>query len=79
MTLLYFSKLRDLTGRDSEQIPMTTSLSEDGLWDLLEARHPGIGKSRNYVRIARNQVYLEANSMLEPNDEVALIPPVSGG
>ena len=79
MTVLYFAGLREFTGMDSEQIETTGSISEDLFWELLELRHSGITSRRRYVRIARNQVYLEACMMLEPGDEIALIPPVSGG
>jgi molybdopterin converting factor small subunit len=34
---------------------------------------------RGSVRIARNRDYLAAGGHLLPGDEVALIPPVSGG
>ena len=42
------------------------------------ARHPLVAEGRSLV-IARNREYVEADRVLDEGDEVALIPPVSGG
>jgi molybdopterin converting factor small subunit len=49
------------------------------LWELLLARWPGLAAYRAQTRLARNGVYAGANEVFADSDEVALIPPVSGG
>jgi molybdopterin converting factor small subunit len=41
--------------------------------------HPALADGRPYVRFARNGEYAAAETGLEEGDEVACIPPVSGG
>ena len=44
----------------------------------LEQRFPSLLSLRSYF-IAVNNVYAADNTELGPNDEIAIIPPVSGG
>jgi molybdopterin converting factor small subunit len=53
--------------------------SQEALWQLLLERFPALQKSQSAIRIARNHQFLLPGEKLQPGDEVALIPPVSGG
>lgn len=79
MRILYFAQLRDATGCSEEDLPVQESLSTPELWDKLIERHPALAKYRSNVRMACNQEYLTASETITDQDEVALIPPVSGG
>ncbi len=46
---------------------------------FLEAECPRLAEARGRVRFAVNQKYAELHAPLKAGDEVALIPPVSGG
>ena len=48
-------------------------------WDALVGVHPGLEPGRSSVRFARNGAYADAATHLADGDELALIPPVSGG
>lgn len=48
-------------------------------WSALVERVPGLAPGRPSVRFARNGTYDEPTTALEEGDEVAMIPPVSGG
>jgi MoaE-MoaD fusion protein len=48
-------------------------------WDGLVARHPVLAPGRESVRFARNGAYAEPATVLADGDELAVIPPVSGG
>ena len=48
-------------------------------WSALVALHPTLAPGRPSVRFARNSVYASAGDLLADGDEVAMIPPVSGG
>jgi sulfur-carrier protein len=49
-----------------------------GLRSYLEAEYPGLTQLRSLM-IAVNDVYAEDSQALSETDEIALIPPVSGG
>ena len=78
MRILFFAHLKDVTGQ--AEVEMTTDeLDADGLWQKLIAAYPGLGRFRGSVRLARNQEYVGREARFVDADEVALIPPVSGG
>jgi MoaE-MoaD fusion protein len=80
VTVRLFAILRERAGRDSFELSLPAGAtvedavealrSEDGLADLI---------GRLPVRVAVNREYAEAEATLEPGDELALVPPVSGG
>jgi molybdopterin synthase sulfur carrier subunit len=49
------------------------------LVDTLTQQYPKVDQWKNYVRLAVNWEYAEGGQILHDNDEVAVIPPVSGG
>lgn len=78
MRILFFAQLREVVGVD--QISLAADdLSAAALWDLLIARWPALAVHREQTRLARNGVYAVAGEVFGSADEVALIPPVSGG
>lgn len=79
MTILYFAHTRRASGRSSEEFPVLAHLTQAALWDLLVDRHPGLVALRPVTRLARGDDFLPADALIAPHDEIALIPPVSGG
>ena len=78
LTVLFFGIARDLTGQSS--VPMSLS-GETNVGDLLSQlhhRYPALTSIRSLL-VAVNGEYADANQLLGNNDEIALIPPVSGG
>jgi molybdopterin synthase catalytic subunit len=51
----------------------------EAAWAALVARYPVLESGRSSVRFARNGEYAAAETTLADGDEVAVIPPVSGG
>ena len=51
----------------------------NALWRDLLDRYPGLDRFRGSVRLARNSEYVGPDATFANTDEVALIPPVSGG
>ena len=51
----------------------------EAAWSALVERHPVLAPGRPSVRFARNGDYADAATALADGDEVAMIPPVSGG
>ncbi len=59
-------------------------VGEDGagasdFWSWLEARAAGAAQLRGVCRLARNFSYLNDGERICPGDELAVLPPVSGG
>jgi len=77
--VLFFAQLKDVTKCDSFDIALSSPMSIEQLWSELIAKFPALAKHRSSVRLARNQEYAPRNAQFSDADEVALIPPVSGG
>ncbi len=78
MRILFFAQLRDVTGCAEMQLDCTAT-DADGLWQRLLTAHPGLARFRGSVRLAKNAAYAGSDEIFGNADEVALIPPVSGG
>jgi len=78
MKILFFAHLKDVTGCSQLELDCEP-MDANGLWSKLLKMHPGLERFRGSVRLARNSAYVGADATFEPQDEVALIPPVSGG
>jgi molybdopterin converting factor subunit 1 len=79
MRILFFAQLKDATECDSIEIAFSSSVTADELWAELLKRFPTLGRHRSSVRLAKNFEYMAAFARFSDGDEVALIPPVSGG
>ncbi len=77
--VLYFATARTAAGTGEETWATTSPLSAEAFWAEALRRHPDLTPHRPSIRLARNEVYLNPGELLQPEDEVALIPPVSGG
>jgi molybdopterin synthase sulfur carrier subunit len=78
MKVLFFAQVREITGRDHHVLKVEQAITEAELWSLLSRDFPALASQQKGVRLARNETYLQGE-MLNPGDEIALIPPVSGG
>jgi molybdopterin synthase sulfur carrier subunit len=78
MRVLFFAHLRDVTGCAEMQLDCAGADAAE-LWRRLIAAYPGLEKYRDSVRLAQNAEYAAPDARFDNADEVALIPPVSGG
>ena len=78
MRVLFFAQLREVAGVAHAEID-GGGLDAEKLWGQLVERWPGLEVHRADTRLARNGAYAEAGEFFAADDEVALIPPVSGG
>jgi len=73
-----FATLRELAGdRTSLTLPPGATLAD--AWAMLAEAHPGLVPHRPFVRPARNGAYASWEVELAEGDQVAFLPPVSGG
>lgn len=75
----YFAVLRELVGLREEDIEVTEGADIAELLRILAQRYPSLGSIVGRVAVARNHQYAEPNVVLREGDEIALLPPVSGG
>ncbi len=79
MRVLFFAQLKDATGCDSVEIAPASPLNVEQFWAELLKKFPKLAAYRSSVRLAINCEYATPDAQFANSDEVALIPPVSGG
>ncbi|XP_024154784.1 molybdopterin synthase sulfur carrier subunit [Oryzias melastigma] len=83
VSIIYFGQSAELTGlKEEEPVSVPTPISSRELWELLQQRHPRLAALRGHVVLAVSQQYVpvaEQLVVLRDGDEVAVVPPLSGG
>jgi molybdopterin synthase catalytic subunit/molybdopterin converting factor small subunit len=78
VTVRTFATLREAS---ADRVPL--SLRDDAsladAWTAMVQRHPALAPHREFVRGARNGAYVGWDQRLADGDQVAFLPPVSGG
>lgn len=78
--LLYFAAVRELVGRDEEELVLPPDVRTIGeLAAFLERHAPSLAGRLGSVRFARNEVFATHDEPVAEGDVIALIPPVAGG
>ncbi len=73
-----FAVLRELAfDRGALELPDGSSVAD--AWNAVVAEHPGLAAHRPFVRAACNGAFAEWDAQLLDGDQVAFLPPVSGG
>ena len=75
----FFALARDIAGKDESVLSLPALSTAQAVLDSLIAQHPRFHEWKNHLRIAVNYEYVQTDQKLNENDEVAIIPPVSGG
>lgn len=74
-----FASLKDKTGNDVWEHNCSESLTGSSLLALFFDQYPALTGLRKVTRLAVNQSFCNQDPTLQESDELALIPPVSGG
>jgi molybdopterin converting factor subunit 1 len=74
-----FARLSELAGRREIEIELGEGLSAGEAYRLLCTRYPDMAAYAGTVMYAVNAEYVSPEHPLRDGDELALIPPVSGG
>jgi len=77
--VLYFAVLRERFGRDSKQVELREPATVADLLAWVRERQPAFPPLERRVQVAVNRQVVPASHGLADGDEVALMPPVSGG
>jgi molybdopterin synthase catalytic subunit len=79
VTVLLFGSLREATGAKELALELPEHATVAALGRLLAERLPGFDALRVRARTSVNQRLVDAGHVLRDGDEVAWLPPVSGG
>jgi molybdopterin converting factor subunit 1 len=77
--VLFFGFTHDVTGLREEQVELGEGENLQGLRRLYENRFPRLGELAGSLLFAVNQQIADPLAALHEGDEVAFMPPVSGG
>jgi molybdopterin converting factor subunit 1 len=77
--VLFFGMLKDRMGKSSDSLELPEGASIRDLLAHYETEVPRLKESLPALAVAVNQVYASPEAKLKAGDEVALLPPVSGG
>ncbi len=76
---LFFASSRDIVGSKEVELDLMEGTSVGDLRRDLISRYPGLAPLQQVLSIAVNTDYADDSALLKQGDEVAFIPPVSGG
>ncbi len=77
--LRFFASLRERLGRSEETCEVPPGATVGTVWELLRREHPELAAVERSLAFAVAQEYVDKTHPLQDNDELAFIPPVSGG
>jgi molybdopterin synthase catalytic subunit len=74
-----FGPLRDIVRRDVMELEVPDSSSGEQVFEEMVSVCPDLQKWKQSVRLAVNLEYTQLSHVIHAGDDVAFIPPVSGG
>jgi len=77
--VLFFGRVRELAGHADETAELPEDATIADLFDRYAHRFPALAAFRSSVVASRNQEFAAWDTKLAEADEVAFLPPVSGG
>src|SRR5215212_45290 len=77
--VLFFGILKDVAGRAEQAFELPTGADMSALYQRMESEFPGLARHRSSLTFSRNREFVDERAPLSEGDEVALLPPVSGG
>ena len=77
--VLFFGLLRDIVGAYEDHIDLPSGATLGDVFEHYAASHPRLAEMRASIVLARNQQFARSSACVSDGDEIALLPPVSGG
>jgi len=77
--VLLFGAAADRAGTRETELPVDEGVTLAEIWPQLTEMHPGLAPMRDTLAFAINGEYARWDAGVSPGDEVAVLPPVSGG
>jgi len=77
--VLFFGMLKDIAGRAEDQLDLGNGATLGHVFDRYSSQFPRLREMAGSILLARNQEFAGPATQLADDDEVAFLPPVSGG
>ncbi|HLM78194.1 MAG TPA: MoaD/ThiS family protein [Rubrobacteraceae bacterium] len=77
--VLLFGAAADRAGARQVEVPVNGETTLGELWTILVDQYPGLVPMRDTLAFAINGEYARIEDAVSAGDEVAVLPPVSGG
>lgn len=77
--VILFGRVREIVGSGEIDLPAGPGATTGSMLRSLVELYPELGPWSGVIRVAVNREYVPGETALSPGDEVAVIPPVSGG
>ena len=77
--VLLFGAAADRAGTRKVELEIEESSTLAEVWPLLAEMYPDLSSMRDTLAFAVNGEYARMDGRVDPGDEVAVLPPVSGG
>lgn len=77
--VLFFGMLKDIAGRSEEQLEMPPDARLSAIFEHYAALFPKLREMSGSIVMAKNQEFSALSAAVAEGDEVAFLPPVSGG
>ena len=79
VTVRLFARLRDLAGAGERALQLASGATVRQIWNDLVLEWPGLREYERTISVAVNAEYARMTADVRDGDEVAFMPPVSGG
>jgi molybdopterin converting factor subunit 1 len=77
--VLFFGMLRDVVGRPEDHLELPDGADLKTVFEHYATHFPRLREMQSSIVLARNHEFSEGSAPLSGGDEVAMLPPVSGG
>src|SRR5579871_1156167 len=77
--VLFFGMLKDIVGTGEDQLTVAEGAQLKGIFEHYAGRFPRLSEMASSIVLARNHEFSDASTQVGEGDEVAFLPPVSGG
>ena len=79
VTVRLFARLREAAGTSDIPLQLASGSTVNDVWQALVNRHPDLEPFRRSVTCAVNADFSTWTTIVQEGDEIAFLPPVSGG
>jgi molybdopterin converting factor subunit 1 len=77
--VLFFGAAADRAGTRETELEVEDGATIEEIWPLLVGLHPDLTPMRDTLAFAVNGEYARGEAVVSAGDEIAVLPPVSGG
>lgn len=79
VNVLFFGMVKDIVGKAQDQLEVSDGAAVQSVFEHYAERYPRLREMSRSIVLARNQQFAELGAPVGDGDEVAFLPPVSGG